>query len=349
MNSTNINVAVLGAAGYTGEELIRLLLNHPYAKVYCVTSREHAGKSVGTVFPRFHDLPLKFIKPDIEKIAEKCEVAFLCLPHGLAAEFALPLFNKGVKVFDISADFRLKSKELYRQYYKEDHPAPELLDKAVYGLPEKNRDQIKTAKLIACPGCYPTSAILPLYPLLKENVIHKKGITICGLSGVTGAGRKAMVPYLFSECNESIRAYSTFGHRHIPEIEQELNDSAGEDDILVNFSAHLIPVNRGLHSTIHTSLKNSNENIDFIHKIYRDYYEMEPFIRVLPPGNLPDTKHITYSNLCEIGLTKDLRTGTLTLTSAIDNLTKGASGQAIQCMNIACGFKEIAGLKETIK
>ena len=345
MNIKRIKVAIIGAAGYTGEELIRILLHHPFTEITCITSRENAGKSIGSVFPRYADLELIFSEPDVKKITACAEVAFLCLPHGLAAEYAVPLVNNGIKVFDISADFRLKSLQKYKEYYKIDHPSPNGLSQAVYGLPEKNRECIKKANLIACPGCYPTSVILPLFPLIKENLILLEGIKISGMSGVTGAGRKMEIPYLFSECNESIRSYSTVKHRHTPEIEQELEDAAGTTPVIISFWAHLIPINRGLYSTIYAHVQNSRINLSDVEKTFNKFYDNEPFIRVLPLGKLADTKNVIYTNVCEIGFNMDTRTGGIILTSAIDNLTKGASGQAVQCMNIVCGLEQTEGLK----
>ena len=339
-----IRVAIVGAAGYTGEELLRLLLGHPLIEITCITSRENAGKSLGDIFPRYAETVLTFSEPDVEKIAESAELVFLCLPHGLASEFAIPLINKELKVFDISADFRLKSAEKYKQYYGANHPAPEFLSQAVYGLPEKNREQIKMASLIACPGCYPTSAILPIYPLLKKKLIQSNSIRVCGMSGVTGAGRKAQMPYLFPECNESIRSYSTTGHRHLAEIEQVFEETAGGDRVEIGFSAHLIPVNRGLYTTTYATIRDPKTEISEIESTLRSCYDHEPFVRLLPNGKLPDTKNVVYTNLCEIGFDIDPRTGSVILTSAIDNLTKGASGQAVQCMNIVCGFDERKGL-----
>ena len=343
MSASKIRVAIIGASGYTGEELVRILLRHPFVDITTITSRENAGNSIGSVFPRHIGSNLTFSMPDADTIAASAELVFLCLPHGLATEFAVPLINHGLTVFDISADFRLKSPELYNKYYGGDHPAPSLLAQAVYGLPEKYRNRIKTAKLIACPGCYPTSAIIPIHPLIRDKVSKSEGIKVCGMSGVTGAGRKIAQPYLFPECNESIRSYSLTGHRHIPEIEQELTDSGGEN-ARICFSAHLMPVNRGLHSTIYLPARHPEITKEEIQATMTRLYDGEPFVRILPPGKLADTKNVTYTNVCEIGFDVDKRTGTIVLTSAIDNLFKGASGQAVQCMNIVCGFEEETGL-----
>lgn len=338
-----IKAAIIGASGYSGEELLRILLKHPNAEVTCITSRQYAGQKIGEVFPRFAESSLTFSAPTIDEIADSADVAFLALPHGVAAEFAVPLIEKGLKVIDISADFRLKSESQYKKYYGTDHPAPELMALSVYGAPERKREQIKDAQLIACPGCYPTSITLPLHPLLKEGLIEAENIIISSMSGVTGAGRKVAVDYIFPECNESVRPYAPVGHRHTPEIEQELCESAGVTDININFIPHLIPVNRGIHSTIIGKLK-PGVSAEQIEKCWNAYYSAEDFVRVLPMGKLADTKHVTFTNICEIAFACDSKTGNVILSSAIDNLTKGASGQAVQCMNIMFGLEEVAGL-----
>lgn len=341
---SEIRAAVVGASGYSGEELVRLLSRHPRCKLTVITSRQHAGKPVGEVFPRHAENKLLFTAPEARAIAEQCEVAFLALPHGLATEFALPLLEAGVKVIDISADFRLKNPARYKEYYKEEHPAPELLQKAVYGLPERYRGQIRHADLIACPGCYPTSSILPAAPLLAAGLAAAEGIVIASMSGISGAGRKVELPYIFPECNESLRAYAVAGHRHLPEIEQELAAAIGpQREIAINFIPHLVPVNRGINSTI-LLRAGAGCTVEKIGQTLNDAYAGERFVRVLPAGRLSDTKYVTMTNVCEIGFCLDRHTGNIILTGAIDNLTKGASGQAVQCMNIRFGFNESDGL-----
>jgi len=342
-NTKKIKVAIIGASGYSGEELLRILLKHTGVEVACITSRQYAGRTIGEVFPRFAESALRFSAPSIEEIAAKSDVAFLALPHGVAAEFAVPLVAAGIKVIDISADFRLNSTEKYLKYYGAVHPAPQLMESAVYGSPERKRASIKSASLIACPGCYPTSIVLPLAPLLKDGLIESEDIIASSMSGVSGAGRKVAVDFIFPECNESVRPYGVTGHRHLPEIEQELAESAGVDDVVVNFIPHLIPVNRGIHSTLIVKLI-AGVTADQIHKCWEKYYAEEPFVRVLPQGKLADTKHVTYTNFCEIGFAVDDHTGKLIVSSAIDNLTKGAAGQAVQCMNIAFDLGEQTGL-----
>ena len=340
---SKIKVAVFGASGYAGEELLRLLLRHDQAEIAAITSRKNAGEPVSAVFPRFTGLPLKFIAPDEAMKNGDFDAALLALPHGLATEFAIPLLEKGVKVFDISADFRLKSTAKYEEYYKTPHPSPELLKKAVYGQPETHREELKTADLVACAGCYPTSSILPTVPLLKSGLVSPEGIVVASCSGCTGAGRKVDLPYIFPECNESIRAYAPVGHRHLPEIEQEMALAAGVPEISINFIPHLAPMNRGINSTI---LLNAMPGctLEKVGEVLEAAYGNERFVRVLPAKRCADTKYVFMTNCCEIGYFFDSHTNKVIITSCIDNLTKGAAGQAIQCMNIRFGIDEATGL-----
>ncbi len=341
MDRDRLSVAVVGASGYSGEELIRLLVRHPSIDLTVLTSRKYAGQSIGSVFPRFAELTQVFSEPDADRIARKAEVVFLALPHGLAAEFAAPLHAAGCTVVDISADFRLRDPALYSRYYGKPHPAPRLLDAAVYGLPEFYRDALKTARLIACPGCYPTSILLPLRPLVQAGLVDIHDIAVASLSGVTGAGRKVDLPYIFPECNESLRPYAPTGHRHTPEIEQELSLVAGAP-VRVSFVPHLVPVNRGIHSTIFA--RRTRAALEDVVACLHAAFDGEPFVRVLPPPALADTKHVVLTNIAEIGCALDERTDRVILSCAIDNLTKGAAGQAVQCMNLACGLPEATGL-----
>jgi N-acetyl-gamma-glutamyl-phosphate reductase len=338
-----INVSIVGAAGYSGEELLRILIQHPEVEIKNITSRKNNGMHISEVFPRFADTDLYFSMPNVNTIIEDSEVVFLALPHGLAAEYAEPFVKAGLKVFDLSADFRLHSLNKYKTYYGVDHPAPELLKIAVYGAPERHREKIISSQLVACPGCYPTSITLPLAPLLQQKLISHKDIIVFSMSGVSGAGRKVDLPFIFPECNESVRPYAITGHRHLPEIEQELAEAATENEIHINFIPHLVPITRGIHSTIVTQLK-PGVTTEHIHKALQNTYRSAPFVRILPMGKLADTKHVTLTNVCEIGFAYDSHTGKLILSSAIDNLTKGASGQAVQAMNIAYNFKETTGL-----
>jgi len=346
--------AIVGASGYSGEELVRLLLNHPHVELVAVTSRQSAGQTVAQVFPKFASHPksrtLRFTEPNAELLAKQAEIVFLALPHGVAAEFAVPLTQAGCIVIDLSADFRLKSAEVYKEFYVHDHPAPELLKKSVYGLPEVYRKQIKDALLVASPGCYPTSILLPTLPLLRAKLINPNSIIADSLSGVSGAGRKAEADYLFCECNESVRPYGVPKHRHLSEIEEQLSFAAGAN-VTIQFTPHLIPVNRGILTTLYLAptehFADGAAAAAFGEKItacYQGAYATEPFIRLLDGKALPDTKNVVGTNVVEIAWRLDPRTGRLIVMSAEDNIVKGASGQAVQSMNIVCGFPETAGL-----
>lgn len=347
-------VAVVGASGYSGEELVRLLLGHPHVELVVVTSRQSAGQTLGQVFPRFSHHPraqtIRFSEPQPETLARQAELIFLALPHGVAAEFAVPLLKAGRRVVDLSADFRLRSAAIYREFYRHDHPAPDLLAQAVYGLPELYRDKIKQAALVASPGCYPTSILLPVIPLLKTGIIKPTGIIADSLSGVSGAGRKAELDYLFVECNESVRPYSVPKHRHLSEIEQELSLAAGTA-VTIQFTPHLIPVNRGILTTLYLAPERhfadavaAEELAGQISRCYAEAYGKERFVRLLDGNHLPDTKNVVGTNMLELAWRLDPRTGRLLVMSAEDNLVKGASGQAIQSMNLMCDFPEEAGL-----
>jgi N-acetyl-gamma-glutamyl-phosphate reductase len=339
-------VAVIGASGYVGEELVRLLVRHPRAELVAVTSRQLAGKTVAEVFPRFSHLEktseLRFSEPDPEQLGQRAEVIFLALPHGRAAEFAKPLLQGGARVVDLSADFRIESAKTYREFYGVDHPVPELLGKAVYGLPEIYRKKISDAKLVACPGCYPTSILLPLLPLIREKVVNLARILVTSLSGVSGAGRKIEADYLFAECNESMRPYGVPKHRHLSEIEEQLSVFAREK-VTIQFTPHLVPLNRGIITTIHVDLIQKIDT-NSINSIYEKAYGDEPFVRLVGDKLFPDTKNVTGTNFIDIAWRLDPRTRRLILMSAIDNLMKGASGQAVQCFNVMRGYRETEGL-----
>jgi N-acetyl-gamma-glutamyl-phosphate reductase len=339
-------IAVVGASGYSGEELIRLLQGHPAADLVCVTSRQHAGQKLGAVFPKFRSkkyADLAFSPSDSKSIiGSGARFVFLALPHGLAAEFAAPLLAAGLRVIDLSADFRLKDTAVYKDFYGHDHPAPELLPQSVYGLPELYREKIRTANLVASPGCYPTSIILPLAPLLKARLLDPASIVVSSLSGVSGAGRKVDADYLFVECNESVRPYGVPKHRHLSEIEQELGNAAGAK-IVINFAPHLIPVNRGILTTIYATPA-SGATPGQIAAALDSAYAGEPFVRLLDGEFLPDIKNTAYTNFIDIAWRHDPRTGRIILMSAEDNLVKGASGQAIQSLNLMCGWPETSGL-----
>jgi N-acetyl-gamma-glutamyl-phosphate reductase len=347
--SKPIPVAIVGASGYAGEDLVRLLLAHPGADLVAITSRQYAGQTLAQVFPKFSHYPkaksLRFTEPNAELLAKDAEVVFLALPHGVAAEFAVPLLQLGCKVIDLSADFRVKSAEVYKEFYAHDHPAPDLLAKSVYGLPEAYRNEIKNATLVACPGCYPTSILLPTLPLLRAKLIEPNGIIADALSGVSGAGRKVELDYLFAECNESMRPYGVPKHRHLSEIEQELSKAAGAT-VTIQFTPHLIPVNRGILTTLYLQPTDSNvEKLgERVATCFQNAYGKEPFIRILEGKALPDTKNVVGTNFLELAWRIDPRTKRLIVMSAEDNIVKGTAGQAIQCFNILSGIPETTGL-----
>src|SRR5271156_4478729 len=271
-------IAIVGASGYSGEELVRLLLNHPHAELVAVTSRQNAGQTMAQVFPKFASHPksknLRFVEPNAEVLAKQADVVFLALPHGVAAEYAVPLLNAGAVVIDLSADFRLKSAEIYKEFYAHEHPAPDLLKKSVYGLPEVYREEIKKSLLIASPGCYPTSILLPTIPLLKAGLIKPTGIIADSMSGVSGAGRKAEIDYLFVECNESVRPYGVPKHRHLSEIEEQLS-LAAKTQVIIQFTPHLIPVNRGILTTLYLE-PTEKAGAEKISACYAKAYSTEP-------------------------------------------------------------------------
>jgi N-acetyl-gamma-glutamyl-phosphate reductase len=343
---TSVKVAVVGASGYSGEELVRLLIGHPHAELVALTSRQLAGQPMGSVFPRFAGMrysELPFINSDVESIvASGAQCVFLALPHGLAHEFAGPLLRKGLKVLDLSADFRIKDIAVYEDFYGEAHHEPALAARSVYGLAEVYREELKGADLVACAGCYPTSILLPLIPLLRESLLEPDSIHVSSMSGVSGAGRNAKVDYLYAECNESLRAYGVPKHRHLAEIEQELTNAAGER-VLISFTPHLVPVTRGIHTTIYAKPRPGVEPSQIGEALARAYAGA-PFVRLLKGAALPDTKCVTHSNFVDIAWRHDPRTGRVVLLSAEDNLVKGAAGQAVQCLNILCGWNETAGL-----
>jgi N-acetyl-gamma-glutamyl-phosphate reductase len=344
-----IKVAIVGASGYAGEDLVRLLLGHPHAELTAVTSRQYAGQTLAQIFPKFSHYPaaktLRFTEPNAELLAKQAQVVFLALPHGVAAEYAVPLLEKGATVIDLSADFRLKDPAVYQEFYAHEHPAPELLKRSVYGLAEIYREQIRKADFIACPGCYPTSILLPIIPLLRAKLIKPGNIIADSMSGVTGAGRKVEVDYLFAECNESVRPYGIPKHRHLSELEQEASVAAGVK-VTMQFTPHLIPVNRGILTTLYLEPTEpvSDELANKITRVYSEAYANDVFIRLLEGKALPDTKNVVGTNFFELAWRLDSRTDRLIVMSAEDNIVKGTSGQAIQCFNIMNGFPETAGL-----
>ena len=340
--SKSVRVAILGASGYTGAELLRILAHHPSAQITALTADRQAGKKIGAVFPHLarHALPDLVAIPDVDWT--KVDLVFCCLPHGTTQEVIAGL-PKHLRVLDLSADFRLADPAVYAEWYGHAHRAVELQREAVYGLTEIARGAIANARLVAVPGCYPTGAQLPLIPLIKSAVIDADDIVIDAKSGVTGAGRAAKESSLFAEVSEGISAYGIAHHRHMPEIEQGLSAAAGRK-VMVSFTPHLMPMNRGILSTIYVKMVKGATIADLRQTLERAY-ESEAFVHVLPAGQAPATHHVRGSNLCLIGLAQDRMSGRAILVSAIDNLVKGASGQAVQDMNVMLGIAETTGLQ----
>ena len=339
-----IRVGIMGATGYVGSELVRILLQHPKVELKLLSSRSHIRHKYDSVYENFKKIcEIKCIGHNIESMAKEVDVIFLALPHGTSSMLVTENILKKVKIIDLSADFRLKNEVIYEKWYQTEHNNGSLLNKAIYGLCELKRKDIKRATLIANPGCYPTCAILCLFPLIREGIIKEKSIIVDAKSGVSGAGRALNLGSLFAECNESVKAYKIASHRHIPEIEQQLSEISG-NDIAITFSPHLIPMNRGILTTCYGTLKN-NYNYEDIKEIYENYYIYEYFIRLMKWGVFPDTKFVKGSNFCDIGFTIQKKTGRIIIVGAIDNLIKGAAGQAIQNMNIAFDIDELMGLK----
>ena len=344
MGAGSLNIAIVGSSGYTGGELFRLLIHHPRAAVTAVTSEKSAGRPITDIFPHLSGLTDLVCEPlDPETVARKADFVFLALPHVAAQEAAYRFHRLGKKVVDLSADYRISDPAVYEKWYEHRHQYPDLLKTAVYGLPELYREKIRSAALVANPGCYPTSAILGLAPLIVNAVVDPETLVIDSKSGVSGAGRSPSLAYHFPEVNEGLMAYKIGTHRHTPEIEQELSALAGRT-ITLSFTPHLIPMNRGILTTIYAGLSGSADG-GRVHGLYRDFFKNAPFVRVLPPGQFPNVRNVRGSNFCDIGVTVDQRTNRVVAVSAIDNLVKGASGQAIQNMNLMEGFAETDGLR----
>ncbi|ABK42775.1 N-acetyl-gamma-glutamyl-phosphate reductase [Magnetococcus marinus MC-1] len=338
-----LRVAILGATGYTGGELIRLLHRHPGAELSFVSSERFAGQSIAKVYTHLQAVGHLICQPmDAKKACEAADFIFCALPHVTSMEVVPELLQRGAKVVDLSADFRLKSAETYAHWYGTQHLAPELLPQAAYGLPELFRESIKGANLVANPGCYPTSVQLPLFPLLQEGMIDPALVIADSKSGVSGAGRSPAQGTLFAELSEGFKAYKVEAHRHIPEMEQNLALAAGKE-IKIRFTPHLLPQSRGILSTCYlrpTSGVNAQRVRDTLMTRYRD----EPFVTVLPHGDMPATSDVRGSNACHMGVTEDLRSGWLIIVSVIDNLVKGASGAAVQNFNLMTGWDETTAL-----
>ncbi len=337
-----LKASIYGASGYTGQELLRLLIRHPRVDITSITSRKYKGIQLSDVFPVFKDLTaIKFMDASFEDVIPLCDVVFLALPHGEAMDIAPKFLNAGKKVIDLGADFRFNNVDTYEKWYG-GHASPDFIKRAVYGLPELHRESLKGADFVANPGCYPTSAILGLAPLMANEYIDTSSIVVDSKSGVSGAGRELQIGSMFCEVNEGFKAYKVGTHRHTPEIEQELSLLA-KRDILISFTPHLVPVNRGILSTIYGKIR-KNLTAPEIVRIYEDFYRDEPFVRIQKPGVFPNISSVRGSNYCDIGITVDDRTGRVIVVSVIDNLVKGAAGQAIQNMNLMCGLPENTGL-----
>lgn len=338
-----LKVAICGGSGYTGGELLRLLSKHPEIEVIAVTSEKSAGKKVSDLFPHLHKYSNLVYEPlDREKLLDKADLFFMALPHGTSQEAVDSFLKNRKKVIDLSADYRLRDAKIYEEWYNVPHKFQGTLKKAVYGLPELYRKKIAKAQLIANPGCYPTGAVLGLYPATKNKLIDIDSIVIDSKSGTTGAGRQSDVTFSYCEVNEGFRAYGIATHRHTPEIEQEISFVAGKN-IKVNFTPHLVPLDRGILTTIYAKLT-KDVDLKKVLEIYKKAYAKEPFTRVLDEGRYPNVKNVRGTNLCEIGLNVNKRTNTLIVVTAIDNLMKGASGQAVHNMNIMMGFDEKTAL-----
>lgn len=337
-----VKIAIIGGTGYTGAELLRLLVCHSGVEVIAVSSRSEAGKPVTDLFPNLRGyLDLEFSDPNL-LVEAKPDLVFFATPHGVAQSMMKEVAAQGIKVIDLSADFRIRDQELWETWYGQRHQSPEYIGKAVYGLPEVNAKAISEAELVACPGCYPTSIQLAMIPLLEAGLIDPQSIVAYSGSGVSGAGRNAKVPYLLTEASENFQAYATAGHRHEPEIIQGLRDVQKTTDIPaeVLFLPHLVPMIRGIHSTVVADLVTKDADLQ---QVFEERYETEAFVEVLPAGSQPQTRFVKGTNYCQIAV--HTRGNRVVVLAAEDNLTKGAAGQAIQCMNLMCGFDESSGLK----
>ena len=349
---TSVRVAVAGASGYTGAELVRLLSQHPHVQLTAVTSEKSAGAAISAVYPHLQGIvPLSFEALAPEALAERADVLFLALPHTKSMGPVASCMKAGKRVIDLSADFRLKDPGTYEAWYQTAHAQPQLIKDAVYGLPELHRSAITQARLVASPGCYPTAAILQLAPLIAHGLIATDSIVIDAKSGISGAGRSPALPYHFPEAHESLEPYKIGQHRHIPEIEQELSGLAGTrtpairgemGPVTVAFTPHLVPMNRGILSTAYARMKDQPDVAE-LRTLYREFYKGERFVRLLE-GAMPNPRHVRGANYCDIAVHLDRRAGWVVTVAAIDNLIKGAAGQAIQAMNLMLGYPEETGL-----
>jgi len=336
-------VGIIGATGYTGVELLRLLLLHPEVEVTALTSQKYAGVPIDQVFPSLmKHLQLKCEELAVDPISKKTDFIFTAVPHKTAMETVPLFYRQGKKVVDLSADFRFKDPAIYEKWYQK-HTSADLLPESIYGLPELHREKIRNAKIVGNPGCYPTGALIGLIPLVKKGMISLGNIVIDSKSGVSGAGRDVVLESLFCEVNEGVKAYKIFEHRHLPEIEQGLSEIA-QKKVAVTFVPHLIPMDRGILTTIYLVLTKKVKTEEIL-DIFQEHYQKEPFIRIYPKGKLPNTKDVRGSNYCDIGVKVNEADGRAVIVTAIDNLVKGASGEAVQNMNIMLGYPETMGLE----
>jgi N-acetyl-gamma-glutamyl-phosphate reductase len=352
-----IRVSIVGATGYSGKELVRILLRHPQIELMHLVSASYAGQNICDVYPEFiNQLDKRLIELDIDKIVQDSDLVFTALPHTISLNIIPDIFARGeIKVVDLSADFRLRDADNYANWYQKEHneKSRELLKEAVYGLPELYKKEIRKANLVANPGCYPTSAILGIVPLLTNHLVEVNNIIIDAKSGTSGAGRKLSLGLHFSECNESFKAYKCVKHNHIPEIEQELsfwyNSYKGKgkqdryEEIVISFTPHLLPISRGILSTCYLNLIGQYNEKDMV-DLYQNFYQDAPFVRIFNPPDLPEIRFVQLTNYCDIGFALDRRVGKIKIISALDNLTKGASGQAVENMNIMFNLPEEMGL-----
>lgn len=338
-----IKVGIVGGTGYTGVELLRILAVHPEVSVACITSRSEAGKSVTELFPNLRGhFDLEFTKPDTDALAD-CDLVFFATPHGVAMNTIPELMSRGARVVDLSADFRLKNLDVWSKWYGVPHRSPEWVEKAVYGLPEVARDNIRNAQLVANPGCYPTSVQLGFLPLLEQGLVDPGRLIADAKSGTSGAGRQAKIGMLHGEVGESFKAYGASGHRHLPEIREGLS-AASAGPVGITFVPHLIPIVRGIEATLYAELKNRSD-LDRIQSVYEERYKNEPFVDVMPFGTHPETRSVRGANLCRMALHHQEDSNVVIVTSVIDNLVKGAAGQAVQNMNIMFDIDETLGLQ----
>ncbi len=337
-------IGILGASGYTGAELLRLLLAHPNVTLAALTANRNAGQPVAALLPHLAGLPLPDLCRNEDVNYDKIDLVFCALPHGATQDVIAKLPGK-VKVVDLSADFRLADTAAYEKWYGQPHRTPELQKEAVYGLTELERAKVKSARLVANPGCYPTASQLPLVPLLRAGVVEADDIIIDAKSGVSGAGRELKLGNLYSEVAEGLQAYGVAKHRHAPEIEQGLSSAAGKP-VVVNFTPHLTPMNRGIFASIYVRLAKGKTAAD-IRRVWQDTYGNEPFVQMLADGHLPSTRQVRGTNNCQMAVVADRVPGRAIILSAIDNLVKGAAGQAVQNMNVMMGWPETTGLTQT--